>query len=120
MGENNTPLERLWEEFCAAGWPTHAVPRRNASIELVQPKIKLEKVENFRRSKKRHHRTTIHHTITTNPPANYHQKTPEFPEPPSKTPAKQQKMAAHPPQNFNAKFEPKNLSKPQLFPAGFS
>jgi hypothetical protein len=63
-------------------------------------KIKLEKVKNFRRSNKRHHRTTIHHTITTNPPANYHQKTPDFPEPPSKTPAKQQKNGSPPPRNF--------------------
>jgi hypothetical protein len=85
-----------------------AIPRRNATIELVQPKIKLEKVENFRRSNKRHLRTTIHHTITTNPPANYHQKTPEFRDPPSKTPAKQPKMAAQPPEIFYVKFEPKN------------
>jgi hypothetical protein len=60
---------------------------------LVWPKIKLKKVKNFQRSNKRHLRTTIHHTITTNPPANYHQKMHDFSEPPSKTPTKQPKIA---------------------------
>jgi hypothetical protein len=75
-------------------------------IELVRPKIKLEKVENFQRSNNRHLRTTIHHTITTNPPANYHQKTHDSPEPPSKTPAKQPKLAPQPLQIFFVKFNP--------------
>jgi hypothetical protein len=78
-------------------------------IELVRPKIKLEKVKNFHRSNKHHLRTTIHHAITTNPPANYHQKTHDFPDPPSKTPAKQPKNRAPVPQNFFVKFE---LKKP--------
>jgi hypothetical protein len=78
----------------------HAVPGWNATTELVQPKIKLEKVENLQRSNKRHLHTTIHHTITTNPPANYHPKTHEFPEPPSKTPAKQPKSRLSPPQKM--------------------
>jgi hypothetical protein len=82
-------------------------------IELVRPKIKLEKVENFRRSNKHHLRTTIHHTITTNPPANYHQKTHNFLEPPSKTPAKQPKTAPHPARFFFVKFEPKKPSPPK-------
>jgi hypothetical protein len=77
-----------------------AIPRRNAIIELVQPKIKLEKVENFRRSNKRHLRTTIHHTITTNPPANYHQKTPEFRDPPLKNARKTAKNGSPAPRNF--------------------
>jgi hypothetical protein len=66
-------------------------------------------VENFWRSNKRHLRTTIHHTITTNSPANYHQKTYDFPEPPSKTPAKQQKKLATQPSDFFAKFECKKI-----------
>jgi hypothetical protein len=60
------------------------------SIELVRPKIKLEKVENFQRSNKRHLRTTIHHTITTISPANYHQKTHDF----SRTPFKNARITA--------------------------
>jgi hypothetical protein len=81
----------------------------------------LEKVKIFRRSNKRHHRTTIHHTITTNPPANYHQKTPDFPETPSKTPEKQQKNGSPPQQNFLCKIRTqKPAPSPQLFPAGFS
>jgi hypothetical protein len=62
--------------------------------ELVRPKIKSEKAENFQRSNKRHLRTTIHHTITTNSPANYHQKTRTFSKPPSKTPVKNCKNSA--------------------------
>jgi hypothetical protein len=74
-------------------------------------------VENFQSSNKRHLHTTIHHAITTNPPANYHQKTQKFPEPTSKTPAKQQKMAAQSTDFFMSNFQPKTL---QLFPVGFS
>jgi hypothetical protein len=100
MGENNTPLERLWEEFLCGRVATQAVPRRNATIELVQPKIKLEKVENFQRSNKRHHRTTIHHTITTNPPANYHQKTTRISRAPLKNARKTAKKGSPPLRNF--------------------
>jgi hypothetical protein len=60
-------------------------------------------VENFQRSNKRHLHTTIHHTITTNPPANYHQKMHEFPEPPQKPPAKQQKSRLSPSEFFLVK-----------------
>jgi hypothetical protein len=79
-------------------------------IELVRPKIKLEKVENFQRPNKHHLRTTIHHTITTNPPANYHQKKHDFSEPPSKTPAKQPKTAPHPARIFLSNSNPKTIS----------
>jgi hypothetical protein len=61
-------------------------------------KIKLEKVENFQRSNRGHLHTTIHHTITTNPPANHHQKTHESPGTPLKNAAKQAKIA--PPAKF--------------------
>jgi hypothetical protein len=82
-------------------------------IELVRPKIKLEKVENLRRSNKHHLRTTIHHTITTNPPANYHQKTHEFPEPPLKNARKTAETAPQSPRIFFVKFEPKKPSPHQ-------
>jgi len=76
-------------------------------IELVWRKIKLEKVKNFQRSNKRHLRTTIHHTITTISPANYHQKTHHFPETPLKNARKTPKTATQPPRIFFVKFEPK-------------
>ena len=72
----------------------------------LRPKIKLEKVENFQRSNKRHLRTTIHHAITTNPPANYHQKTRDFPDPPPKNAHKSAKIRASVPRNFFVEFEP--------------
>jgi hypothetical protein len=87
---------------------------------MVQPKIKLEKVKNFQRPNKRHLRTTIHHAITTNPPANYHQKTHESPEPPSKTPAKQPKSRLNPPEFFWSNSNKKPSLHPQFFPVGFS
>jgi hypothetical protein len=86
---------------CRSGMKRHL-------IELVRPKIKLGKVENFQRSNKLHLRTTIHHTITTNPPANYQQKTRDFSEPPSKTPAKQPKLATQPTRFFLSNSKPKN------------
>jgi hypothetical protein len=104
MGENHTPLERLWEEFCVGGVAHPCRSEANRFYRTGPAKNKVRKSGNFRHSNKRHLRTTIHHTITTNPPANYHQKTPEFPEPPSKTPAKQQKNGSPPPEIFNVKF----------------
>jgi hypothetical protein len=72
---------------------------------LVWPKIKLEKVENFQRSNKRHLRTTIHHTITTISPANYHQENTQFSRAPSKTPIKQPKSPHADLQNFFCQIE---------------
>jgi hypothetical protein len=87
--------------------PSSPMPREPITvIELVWPKIKLEKVENFRRSNRRHLRTTIHHIITTISPANYHQKKRDFPEPPSKHPQNNQNRNPAT-QNFFLKFQPK-------------
>jgi hypothetical protein len=77
---------------------------------LVWPKIKLKKVKNFQRSNKRHLRTTIHHTITTVSPANYHQKNARFPRTPLKNTRKTAKTRNPAPRIFFVKFEPKKPS----------
>jgi hypothetical protein len=78
-------------------------------LRWTQPKIKLKKVENFQPSNKRHLHTTIHHTITTNPPANYHQKTHKFPEPPQKSQQNSKKSGSPAPGIFYVKFAPKTF-----------
>jgi spore germination protein YaaH len=88
---------------------TGGVPlwRQIREDQLVRPKIKLEKVENFQRSNKHHLRTTIHHTITTNPPANHHQKTHEISRPPLKNARKIAKNRNLVPQIFLSNSNPK-------------
>jgi putative nucleotidyltransferase with HDIG domain len=53
-------------------------------------------VENFRRSKSCIPITTIHRQVTTNSPRIHHQKTPHFPQPPSKKPRKTGKIRIQP------------------------
>jgi hypothetical protein len=93
---------------------SHAILEGIATVsELVRPKIKSEKVENFQRSNKRHFRTKIHHTITTNPPANYHQKTHDFPRTPLKNTSKTAKNHTPAPQNFFCQIRTQKTSPRQ-------
>jgi hypothetical protein len=73
---------------------------------MVQPKIKLEKVENFWRSNKRHLRTTIHHKSTSKLPS----KNTRISRTPLQKRPQNSQNGSPAPQIFLVKFEPKKPS----------